>query len=222
MSHSQILGSESGGNDSDNSLEEPSSLASDSRPLNRHSNLRQSLQRKSASDLKLIESSLTRGGVRSSLQQLSNSNHSTPTRRLAEKPKDSNDKVEPVGHVVANLGTAGSRRTVYMVDENQKIADPMNQSSSSSGSNAGGQSSTNGGNVVGGAGGGSGGGEPTLLMYNRISNVISSPLILDHASSTAADNDNKMANVNGKSSTNANNMDDKEKESAIWYEYGCV
>lgn len=59
------LGFESGGNESDNSIEEPNSVASDTTLLQRNSHLRQSLQRKPSEP---FESTLTRGGARSSLQ----------------------------------------------------------------------------------------------------------------------------------------------------------
>ncbi|XP_032592875.1 girdin isoform X9 [Drosophila grimshawi] len=58
-----VIGSESGGNESDNSTEEPLSIASDTHLLQRNMPLRQSLQRD------LLDSSIQRGGtVRSSLQ----------------------------------------------------------------------------------------------------------------------------------------------------------
>lgn len=62
-----ILGSESGGNDSDNSLEEPMSAVSDNTSLRRESPVRQSLQRKTSEQ---IQNVLMRGGVRGSLQTL--------------------------------------------------------------------------------------------------------------------------------------------------------
>lgn len=66
LSQSQfILGSESGGNDSDNSLEEPSSIVSDSTLLKRNSPIRQSLQRKTSEQIQTV---LLRGGIRGSLQ----------------------------------------------------------------------------------------------------------------------------------------------------------
>lgn len=65
LTQSEIaLGSESGGNDSDNSIEEPNSSTLDSHLLQRNAHLRQSLQRKP------IDGSLSRGGIRSSFQSL--------------------------------------------------------------------------------------------------------------------------------------------------------
>lgn len=59
-----VLESESGGNESDNSIEDPpTSTASDTNLLHRNSHLRQSLQRKNEHC-----STLLRGGVRNSFQ----------------------------------------------------------------------------------------------------------------------------------------------------------
>lgn len=241
LTQSQNLGSESGGNDSDNSLEEPSSL-SETRPLNRHSNFRQSLQRKPG-DLKHLETSLVRGGpVRSSLHTLP-SNTSTPARKtdkvtsgaaqpqVKEKLTTTNDVAS-----VVNLGGAGSRRTVYL-DENQIKADAINRSPSNSinvGQPVSGSSSSTAGVAAvaapattngGGSSGTSTAAPTTLLMYNRISNVIS-PL----SSGEGGDNQGQQGSgsVSSQNSTTNNNnnkgsgLEDKDKESAIWYEYGCV
>lgn len=62
-----ILGSESGGNESDNSLEEPVSAISDNTNLRRDSPVRHSLQRKTSEQ---IQSVLMRGGIRGSLQAM--------------------------------------------------------------------------------------------------------------------------------------------------------
>lgn len=240
MTQSQNLGSESGGNDSDNSFEEPSSF-SDSRPLNRHSNLRQSLQRKPATDLKMLESTLVRGGpVRSSLHTLP-SNTSTPARRI-DKPlpppppptKEKSEAMAPTTTDVANvvnLGGAGSRRTVYLVDENQLKADGINRSptnsinlgnpSTAAAANSANNSQTNGNGAATTSASASDAGAPTtLLMYNRISNIIS-PLSEGHQGNSS----DKFGSSSTGSQNNSNkggSMEDKEKESAIWYEYGCV
>lgn len=60
-----ILGSESGGNESDNSLEEPNSVLSDNTHLRRSSPVHQSLQKKTSEQ---IQNVLMRGGIRGSLQ----------------------------------------------------------------------------------------------------------------------------------------------------------
>lgn len=62
-----ILGSESGGNESDNSLEEPMSAVSDNTNLRRESPIRHSLQRKTSEQ---IQNVLMRGGIRGSLQAM--------------------------------------------------------------------------------------------------------------------------------------------------------
>lgn len=60
-----ILGSESGGNESDNSLEEQVSAVSDNTNLRRDSQVRHSLQKKTSEQ---IHNVLMRGGIRASLQ----------------------------------------------------------------------------------------------------------------------------------------------------------
>lgn len=60
-----ILGSESGGNESDNSIEEPVSVASDSTTLRRESPVRQSFPKKTSEQIANV---LMRGGIRGSLQ----------------------------------------------------------------------------------------------------------------------------------------------------------
>jgi hypothetical protein len=71
LTQSQFIlqGSESGGNDSDNSLEEPTSVASDNTHLRRNSPVRQSFQRKTSEQ---IQNVLLRGGMRGSMQQQAN------------------------------------------------------------------------------------------------------------------------------------------------------
>lgn len=70
----QVNHSESGGNESDNSNEEPLSVASDTNLLQRNNVIRRSLQRKSNIEPPI----LPRGGVRSSFQSLKR--ESTPNR----------------------------------------------------------------------------------------------------------------------------------------------
>lgn len=236
------MGSESGGNDSDNSLEEPSSL-SETRPLNRNSHLRQSLQRKPATDMKLLESSLMRGGaVRSSLHTLtSNNNTSTPTRRIEKPAAPQPPQLPPkeaVGQTttdvanVVNLGGAGSRRTVYLVDGNQikaersptssiNLGQPANATTTSSEAANSSTQSTNGATIASGAEGAATPPATTLLMYNRISNIIAP---LSEGSAVAVGQSEKFGSSTGGSQNDSNkgSMEDKEKESAIWYEYGCV
>ncbi len=71
----QVNHSESGGNESDNSVEDPLSVASDTNLLQRNNVIRRSLQRKP------IEASLLpRGGIRSSFQSLKRDSVNTPNR----------------------------------------------------------------------------------------------------------------------------------------------
>lgn len=241
----------------------------ESRPLNRHSNFRQSLQRKPA-DLKLLEASLVRGGaVRSSLHTLSsNNNTSTPTRRTEKTvvggpPPSTKEKLNAVGPTttdvanVVNLGGAGSRRTVYL-DEMLIKTEPINNNRSPSNSISMGKAGTaaatsassastspalNGASSTAGqpAGGDAGGSSAsaaaaaptTLLMYNRISNIIS-PLPNEgdnqqqgsdkfgSSSSQTSNTNNNNNNSNINNNKGGSSLEDKEKESAIWYEYGCV
>lgn len=70
----QVNQSESGGNESDNSAEEPLSVASDTNLLQRNNVIRRSLQRKSNIEATV----LPRGGIRSSFQSLKR--EGTPNR----------------------------------------------------------------------------------------------------------------------------------------------
>lgn len=193
--------------------------------------------------MKLLESSLLRGGaVRSSLHTLtSNNNTSTPTRRIdkpaAPQPPQQTQSKEGVGQTttdvasVVNLGGAGSRRTVYLVDGNQIKADRSPTSSINLGANATTSSeaanssphSTNGATIASGADAAGGATPPatTLLMYNRISNIIAP---LSEGSGGGVAQSEKFGSSTGGSQNNSNkgSLEDKEKESAIWYEYGCV
>lgn len=108
------------------------------------------------------------------------------------------------------LGTAGSRRTVYLVDENPKISDPSQTSDPN-------VSATNNNAQPDPAQ------QPsTLLMYNRISNVIGT--IGSEASSSMANS--ALPNQDTAISSTDKNLKDKkkneERENAVWYEYGCV
>ncbi|XP_022221471.2 girdin isoform X3 [Drosophila obscura] len=190
-----VIGSESGGNESDNSNEEPLSIASDTHLLQRNIPLRQSLQR-SLEAPDVTGSSLT-------------------------------------------LGTAGSRRTVYLIDEHQKLPDgsspgsnaQQQQSASASGASSAGTPTPNAepqtpqknndNNCNS-----SSSGPATFLMYNRINTTIGgastttdqSPLL------PAAASGSERGSVSGTPT-----QDDKsgrkrseDKSNSIWYEYGCV
>uniref|UniRef100_T1GQ59 Uncharacterized protein n=1 Tax=Megaselia scalaris TaxID=36166 RepID=T1GQ59_MEGSC len=131
---------------------------------------------------------------------------------------------------------AGSRRTVYLIDENQKLPEtrssgntpepqtPKNNNCNSSNGSSGSNSLTNNNSS-------SANNTPaavtespsTFLMYNRINTMISSG-----NSPTDPNGSNTSLTGNILNST-ANPVDDKllrkkqeEKSSSIWYEYGCV
>uniref|UniRef100_A0A1B0C9M0 Girdin n=1 Tax=Lutzomyia longipalpis TaxID=7200 RepID=A0A1B0C9M0_LUTLO len=217
-----IMGSESGGNESDNSTEEPNSVSSDTTLLSRYSNSRQSLQRKPSDNCR--ESPLTRGGVRSSLQTTS------PRRDEVNRANRNSLHMLDGASVgpdvtVAALGTAGSRRTVYLVDDSSKLPEatpsPSHSQSSAGGSSGGGGAncSTSGDNGTHQ----STANPSTLLMYNRISNVIGGDVVSMGASSGTqminSTTDKANHRDNGKKRPQG---EDKDKEPAIWYEYGCV
>ncbi|KRG06304.1 girdin isoform X1 [Drosophila mojavensis] len=210
-----VIGSESGGNESDNSNEEPLSIASDTHLLQRNIPLRQSLQRD------LLDSSIQRGGtVRSSLQAQKRTD-------LSNSRRNSVHGLEPpdVTGSSLTLGTAGSRRTVYLIDE--KLPD----GSSAAAQQPQASSTPTPNNNATAAATATTGAEPqtplkndnqpaTFLMYNRINTTIGttndqSPLL--------------QASGSGGSVAGSTNQDDKtlrkrneDKSNSIWYEYGCV
>ncbi|XP_037940477.1 girdin-like [Teleopsis dalmanni] len=213
-----IIGSESGGNDSDNSTEEPMSIVSDTHLLQRNIPMRQSLQRDANKD-----NTIVRGGVvRSSLQAQKRTDLNNSRRNSVhglEAPDVTGSSL--------TLGTAGSRRTVYLIDENQKIPDSNSQAQVSP-TNSNTSSTTLGANTA----------EPqtptnihtqnndnpsTFLMYNRINTMIGS---------NPSDQQNQVQGNTTRESTPTNstiNPDDKllrkrtdDKNNSIWYEYGCV
>lgn len=73
-----IMGSESGGNDSDNSNEEPTSVASDNTHLRRTSPVRHSFQRKTSEQ---IQNVLLRSGMRGSMQGNKRTDDQQPANR---------------------------------------------------------------------------------------------------------------------------------------------
>ncbi|XP_037719108.1 girdin isoform X2 [Drosophila subpulchrella] len=212
-----VIGSESGGNESDNSNEEPLSIASDTHLLQRNVPLRQSLQRD------LLDNSIQRGGaVRSSLQAQKRTDLNNSRRNSVhglEAPDVTGSSL--------TLGTAGSRRTVYLIDEHQKLPDGSSPSSAqpqSGGSSGSGNAATptpaepqtpqksaeNSAPV----------GPATFLMYNRINTTIG-------GASNSGDQ-NPLLQASG-SVSGTPLQDDKsarkrteDKSNSIWYEYGCV
>lgn len=122
---------------------------------------------------------LTRGGIRSSLQ----STH-----------RNSFPSCDP--DITGNsLGTAGTRRTVYLIDENaatneeKKEEQPKSESQPS-----------------------------TFLMFNKISNVMGT---LEPGSSNGHHHDENKSQKSGTGSDKKKN-DKINRENAVWYEYGCV
>uniref|UniRef100_A0A1B0DCV8 Girdin n=1 Tax=Phlebotomus papatasi TaxID=29031 RepID=A0A1B0DCV8_PHLPP len=207
-----IMGSESGGNDSDNSTEEPNSVSSDTTLLSRYSNSRQSLQRKPSDNCR--ESPLTRGGVRSSLQTTSPRRDEVNRANRNSLHMLDGTSVGP-DVTVAALGTAGSRRTVYLVDDGTKLPEAT-PSPSHSQSSAGGSSGANCSNSGDNGTHQSSGNPSTLLMYNRISNVIGGDVV-----SMGASSGNQMLNSGSDKANHRDNgkkrppSEEKDKEPAI-------
>lgn len=104
------------------------------------------------------------------------------------------------------LAAAGSRRTVYLIDD--KLPDSANTSTTSAELTSPSPNSSNNRNNA--SNNNHDQAPNTILMYNRISNVIGEPKIQGNGSENV---------------TNGNVSKDKKKpddERAIWYEYGCV
>lgn len=133
------------------------------------------------------------------------------------------------------LGAAGSRRTVYLIDENQKIPETADGSSGGGGGDGSGSNSSSTATLSGK----NNTAEPqtptspqksenpaTFLMYNRINNIIggnstnlsgneaSLPPTLTGTSRDVEDHqdENKLLR----------NKRPEDKNNSIWYEYGCV
>lgn len=242
LTQSQCLsmGSESGGNESDNSIEEPNSVASDTNLLQRGSQLRQSLQRKPNNEA--LNATLLRGGIRSSLQA-SRRDDVNPAHRNSFQGFDTTTDT-------LNLGTAGTRRTVYLDDKivnsgsstptgvavnpspppsistpppppprmDQNVTPQPSQSNPSSG-------------------------EPTFVLLNRISTTTTTLKTETTANLLPSQHMEVSGNPSGsatsvssgtlcgmedsnKKDTNGNSSkkktEPKSRDSAIWYEYGCV
>lgn len=112
------------------------------------------------------------------------------------------------------FGTAGSRRTVYVADDNPEVNLNNKPQSTPIKEN------------------------PTYLVYNRISTVIGDGACqsinndrstTDHtrsmseqAQSSAEDNLTERDDLRHDRRTSRSEKADTSKESAIWYEYGCV
>ncbi|XP_053604455.1 protein Daple [Plodia interpunctella] len=91
------------------------------------------------------------------------------------------------------FGTAGTRRTVYVADDNPDVTLNSKPQSTPIKEN------------------------PTYLVYNRISTVIG-----DGARQTLGDDPPPDDTRHDRRAPSRNEKSDNSKESAIWYEYGCV
>ncbi|XP_030569977.1 protein Daple isoform X2 [Drosophila novamexicana] len=202
-----VIGSESGGNESDNSNEEPLSIASDTHLLQRNMPLRQSLQRD------LLDSSIQRGGtVRSSLQAQKRTDLSNSRRNSVHGTLEPPD----VTGSSLTLGTAGSRRTVYLIDE--KLPDGSSASAQQSQQPQASSTPTPSNNAAAAAAAAAAtGAEPqtplkndnqpsTFLMYNRINTTIGGA----PANTTTSDQSPLLqASGSGGSVAGSANQDDK-------------
>lgn len=138
------------------------------------------------------------------------------------------------------LGTAGSRRTVYLIDDNAaKIADSKNVSTSTTSPANNSTTSIKSNETTSQpistapatpAGTANSAPSSTFLMFNRISNIIGN---INESDIVSAPNVGTTTSTNNGATLNAggdkisNNKDKKKgvedgKETAIWYEYGCV
>ncbi|XP_062559689.1 girdin [Armigeres subalbatus] len=242
------LGSESGGNESDNSIEEPNSVASDTNLLQRNTAIRQSLQRKPNNEA--LNASLLRGGIRSSLQA-SRRDDANQAHRNSFPGFDTNTDS-------LNLGIAGTRRTVYLMDgktsnaTNSGSSTPtggavmqtsspptsltsqtLNQSTSCKNSPNSNKPSTNSAtNNISED-------NDSFLILNRVSTTTTLLKTTESSSvpQTMVVNPNPSGSPGAscatvvlstddsnkkESSSKKSKNDTKNRESAIWYEYGCV
>ncbi|ETN58992.1 hook protein [Anopheles darlingi] len=242
LTQSQCLsmGSESGGNESDNSIEEPNSVASDTNLLQRTSQLRQSLQRKPNNEA--LNATLLRGGIRSSLQSSRRDEVNPNHRNSFQGFESTNDAL--------NLGTAGTRRTVYLDD---KIVNSGSSTPTGAGVNPSPPPSISTpppppprtdqhNNAQSSSANATTGESGTFVLLNRISTTTTtlktettsnllSPEVSGNpagggSGSPGSTNQCGAEDSNKKDTTNGNNSkkktDQKNRDSAVWYEYGCV
>lgn len=99
-----------------------------------------------------------------------------------------------------NLSTAGSRRTVYLVDENNK---KEGEKATTSNSNGNGNSDNQ---------------SHTILMYNKISTTIAGEETPMPVATTNGTNGNQENNQKSSKSDKKKNEKNQSRESAIWYE----
>lgn len=101
--------------------------------------------------------------------------------------------------MTACLGGAGSRRTVYLVDDNKIETSANNSPTPPPSQNANDMSPT------------------TFLMFNKISTTIG-----DTSTPTPPMPQTNGTSEKTKDSNQKKKNDQKNRESAVWYEYGCV
>lgn len=110
------------------------------------------------------------------------------------------------------LGTAGSRRTVYLIDD--KLPDTSQSAEGSTAATAAAATATTAPSSNSPPHPDQPQPPSTVLMYNRISNVIGTIGGDATGSSTICSPDN-ASDKDKKKRTD-------ERENAVWYEYGCV
>ncbi|XP_075160706.1 protein girdin isoform X1 [Haematobia irritans] len=214
-----MVGSESGGNDSDNSAEEPVSMNSDTHLFQRNIPIRQSLQRD------VLDNSLSRGGtMRSSLQAQKRTDLNSSRRNSVhglEAPDVTGSSL--------TLGTAGSRRTVYLIDENQKIPETATQSASTlqavgTNSATNSQSSTTNNTAEPQTPTGTSKSEnpSTFLMYNRINNIVGGNSLTVSNNEAPCSSTNRDLDSQQDQDNKVSRKRNEDKHNSIWYEYGCV
>lgn len=125
------------------------------------------------------------------------------------------------------LGTAGSRRTVYLIDD--KLPDQSNNAAdkkaattrTASPSNIASTTPNADSNITSTSTKASTSDAPsTFLMFNRISNVIGANV--SGTGSTSPSNIGTATIANDKNLKEKKKTTEDGKETAIWYEYGCV
>lgn len=218
---------ESIGNDSDNSTEEPSSL-SDTAVLQKYYKLRQSLPRNTINQHKnaKLESTTASPFIRGSISRTS---LQIPSTKSTHNSLNSTQSLDPSAEVpTLSLGSAGSRRTVYLVDEIPKINENTSKSATTGNSVSGGgnhksddsctdqndsKSSTIPTTTTPAP--------STVLMYNRISTMIGNDAVGNYTE-YEHENGGPITTSTPSKDDNRKKNNIKSKESAVWYEYGCV
>lgn len=128
------------------------------------------------------------------------------------------------------LGTAGSRRTVYLIDDklpdqSSSAAEKKTSTRTASPSTIASVASNADNNITSTPTKASTSADApsTFLMFNRISNVIGANVSGNNSTgSTSPSNNGAATNANDKNSKEKKKTTEDGKETAIWYEYGCV